>query len=67
MKFNSVPNIVVFPTKITRFTNAEERHVYLRKYTWMISYTDGHVTSHKILEFLNKRTLRNVFIFFFIH
>jgi oligosaccharyltransferase complex subunit gamma len=39
---------------------AEERTEYLRNFKWGISYTDGSVTSHKFLEFVNKRTGRNV-------
>jgi oligosaccharyltransferase complex subunit gamma len=32
---------------------------------WQISYTDGHVTVHKFLEFINKRLQKNVNQFFF--
>lgn len=52
--------MVVFPPKITHYTNSDERISFLRKYLWIITYTDGHVTSHKMLEFMNKRTMRNV-------
>jgi oligosaccharyltransferase complex subunit gamma len=32
----------------------------LQKFKWAISYSDGHVTTHKMLEFINKRTERDV-------
>lgn len=37
-----------------------ERRKYLQKFKWSISYTDGHVTTHKMLEFVNKRTDKDV-------
>lgn len=37
-----------------------EKKQYLQKFKWAISYSDGHVTSHKMLEFINKRTERDV-------
>jgi oligosaccharyltransferase complex subunit gamma len=36
------------------------RALYLRDFKWLISSTDGHVTSHKLLEFINKRTGRQI-------
>ena len=38
----------------------EERQVFTKKFKWTITYTDGHVTVHKLLEYLNKHTGRNV-------
>jgi oligosaccharyltransferase complex subunit gamma len=35
--------------------------MYLQQFKWSISYTDGHVTTHKMLEFVNKRTGKEVF------
>lgn len=32
----------------------------MQKFKWAISYSDGHVTTHKMLEFINKRTERDV-------
>jgi len=39
---------------------SEERLLYLRGFKWAITHTDGHVTSHKLLEYINPRTKRNV-------
>ena len=36
------------------------RAIYLRDFKWMITLTDGHVTSHKLLEYINKRTGRQI-------
>ena len=33
---------------------------HLQDHKWTISYSDGHVTTHKMLEFVNKRTGKNV-------
>lgn len=33
---------------------------------WQISYTDGHVTVHKFLEFINKRLQKNVYSYNFL-
>jgi len=35
--------------------------MYLQGFKWSISHTDGHVTTHKMLEFVNKRTGKEVF------
>jgi oligosaccharyltransferase complex subunit gamma len=37
-----------------------EKKQYLQGFKWAISYSDGHVTTHKMLEFINKRTDRDV-------
>jgi len=37
-----------------------ERKMYLQGFKWSISHTDGHVTTHKMLEFVNKRTAQDV-------
>lgn len=44
----------------TAIVPKESRNSYLRDFTWLISSTDGHVTAHKFLEFINKRTGRDV-------
>ena len=33
-----------------------EKKKYLQGFKWAISHSDGHVTTHKMLEFVNKRT-----------
>lgn len=38
-----------------------EKKQYLQKYKWAISYSDGDVTTHKMLDFVNQRTNHNVF------
>jgi hypothetical protein len=35
--------------------------MYLQQFKWSISHTDGHVTTHKMLEFVNKRTGKDVY------
>ena len=39
---------------------SEERSQYLRDFIWKISSTDGVVTAHKFLEYINKRTGRSI-------
>jgi oligosaccharyltransferase complex subunit gamma len=60
--FSSVPNLFVSQPKIV-VVPQEERSLYLRDYKWSITHTDGHVTAHKLLEYINKRTTRNVYTF----
>lgn len=36
------------------------RKPYLQGFKWTISYSDGHVTTHKMLDFVNKRTGKDV-------
>ena len=57
--FYSVPNIFVSQPKIVSVPLDEQKD-YLKNFKWTISHTDGSVTSHKLLEFINKRTGRNV-------
>lgn len=38
-----------------------EKKQYIQKYKWAISYSDGDVTTHKMLDFTNQRTGHNVF------
>jgi len=38
----------------------EERSQYLRGFKWAITHTDGHVTSHKLLDYINRRTDRSI-------
>jgi hypothetical protein len=38
-----------------------EKKQYLQKYKWSISTSDGDVTTHKMLDFVNPRTESNVF------
>ena len=33
---------------------------HLQDHKWAISHSDGHVTTHKMLEFVNKRTGKDV-------
>eukprot|EP00178_Gracilaria_changii_P003568 TRINITY_DN15320_c0_g1_i1.p1 TRINITY_DN15320_c0_g1~~TRINITY_DN15320_c0_g1_i1.p1 ORF type:complete len:108 (-),score=6.44 TRINITY_DN15320_c0_g1_i1:257-580(-) len=35
--------------------------MYLQQYKWSVSPSDGHVTTHKMLEFVNKRTGKEVY------
>jgi oligosaccharyltransferase complex subunit gamma len=35
--------------------------MYLQQFKWSISHTDGHVTTHKMLEFVNKRTGKDIY------
>ena len=37
-----------------------EKKQYLQKFKWAISYSDGDVTTHKMLDFVNQRTGENV-------
>lgn len=38
-----------------------EKKIYLQKFKWAISYSDGDVTTHKMLDFVNQRTGHQVF------
>ncbi|CAD8107191.1 unnamed protein product [Paramecium sonneborni] len=57
--FVSAPNLFVSQPHIV-FVPQDERERYLRDMKWSISYTDGTVTAHKFLEFINKRTGRQI-------
>lgn len=58
--FSTAPNLVVSKPHMAVVSEAE-RKLYLQSFKWSISYTDGHVTTHKMLEFTNKRTGKEVF------
>lgn len=38
-----------------------EKKLYLQKFKWAISYSDGDVTTHKMLDFANQRTGYNIY------
>ncbi len=59
LNFNSVPNVIVTQPKLATVEDFQ-RPIFLRDFTWQISPTDGQVTAQKILDFVNKRTNRNV-------
>jgi hypothetical protein len=58
-EFKSAPNLVVSKPRMAILSESEAR-AYLKAFYWEISYNDGHVTTHKMLEFVNKRTERGV-------
>ena len=68
MGFNSVPNILTLNSKYLQMNDEKERKQYLKKSIWKISVSDGVVTSHKFLDFINKRTFWKVFslVFYFL-
>jgi hypothetical protein len=37
-----------------------EKKQYLQKFKWAITYSDGDVTTHKMLDFANQRTGKDV-------
>ena len=37
-----------------------EKKLYLQRFKWAITYSDGDVTTHKMLDFANQRTGVNV-------
>ena len=37
-----------------------EKKLYLQRFKWAITYSDGDVTTHKMLDFVNKRTGQNI-------
>lgn len=57
--FTTAPNLVVSKPKMAVVSEAG-RAAYLQGFKWSISYSDGHVTTHKMLEFVNKRTGKDV-------
>ncbi|EGR34169.1 ubiquitin-conjugating enzyme family protein, putative [Ichthyophthirius multifiliis] len=59
LEFKSVPNILVSIPKHAVYSE-EEKGNFLKIYKWQISGSDGHVTMHKLLEYINNRTGRNV-------
>lgn len=58
--FKSIPNLVVSRPEMPLISDIEKKQ-YLQKYKWAISYSDGDVTTHKMLDFVNQRTGHNVF------
>lgn len=58
--FKSIPNLVVSKPEMAIVSEIEKKQ-YLQKYKWAISYSDGDVTTHKMLDFVNQRTNHNVF------
>lgn len=53
--FNSIPNLVVSKPEMALISDLEKK-LYLQKFKWAISYSDGDVTTHKMLDFVNQRT-----------
>jgi oligosaccharyltransferase complex subunit gamma len=58
-KFDAAPNLVVSKPYMAVVSDFE-RDSYLKEYKWWISHTDGVVTTQKILDFINKRTKKNI-------
>eukprot|EP01017_Pseudomicrothorax_dubius_P014128 TRINITY_DN1652_c0_g1_i2.p1 TRINITY_DN1652_c0_g1~~TRINITY_DN1652_c0_g1_i2.p1 ORF type:complete len:353 (-),score=96.74 TRINITY_DN1652_c0_g1_i2:80-1138(-) len=58
--FNSVPNILVSLPKMTSIGSEENMQAYLKQYLWIMSVSDGVITSSKLLDHVNKKTSRNV-------
>jgi hypothetical protein len=58
--FRGAPNLVVSKPHMAVVSEIEKK-IYLQGFKWSISHTDGHVTTHKMLEFVNKRTGKDVF------
>lgn len=58
--FKGAPNLVVSKPHMAVVSEIEKK-MYLQGFKWSISHTDGHVTTHKMLEFVNKRTGKDVF------
>ncbi len=58
-EFDSVPDMVVSKPHMAVVSEVERRQ-YLQEFVWEISHTDNHVTTHKMLEFVNKRTKKVV-------
>ena len=58
--FKSAPNLVVSKPQMAVVSEIEKK-TYIQGFKWQISYTDGHVTTHKMLDFVNQRTGRDVF------
>ncbi len=57
--FNTAPNIVVSKPHMAVVSEMEKR-LYLQQFKWSISSSDGQVETHKMLEFVNKRTEKDV-------
>ena len=59
--FQTAPNLVVSkPQMAIQRSGGENFRSYLKDYYWRISQTDGAVNTRKMLEFVNKRTGRDI-------
>ena len=58
--FKGAPNLVVSKPHMAVVSEIEKK-IYLQQFKWSISQTDGHVTTHKMLDFVNKRTAKEIF------
>ena len=58
--FRGAPNLAVSKPYMAMVSEIEKK-IYLQQFKWSISQTDGHVTTHKMLDFVNKRTGKDVF------
>jgi len=59
LQLTSVPNILVSTPNILRLRDNEKAEHY-RNFMWQISQSDGTLTSKKLLQYINKKTGRNV-------
>jgi hypothetical protein len=57
--FKTAPNIVVSKPHMSVVSEVEKR-LYYQQFQWSISSTDGQIETHKMLEFVNKRTEKDV-------
>jgi hypothetical protein len=53
-EFNTAPNLAILKPKFATLSETALPK-YLKGFIWSISYSDGHVTTHKMLDFVNKR------------
>lgn len=58
--FKGAPNLAVSKPHMAVVSEIEKK-IYLQQFKWSVSPSDGHVTTHKMLEFVNKRTGKEVF------
>jgi len=60
-KFNfmSVPNLYISLPKMAKLKEVEKPD-YIKNHLWQITGTNGHVTSSKLLEHINKKVGRNI-------
>ncbi|KAL4488805.1 hypothetical protein ABPG72_016458 [Tetrahymena utriculariae] len=59
LEFKSVPNLLVSVPQHALVSDSE-RNNFLKGFKWSISGSDGLVTHHKLLEYINKRTGREI-------
>ena len=57
--FNSAPNLVVSKPQMS-VVSQSERRLYYQQFQWAITHTDGQIETVKMLEFVNKRTGKDV-------